>query len=268
MNSTLPLKRHPIDAHFQPDAAAPTLAAAVIAGKSVHVAEVDDYDLHRSMLYALGAKGVSNKMMAHVEIVVHGRAKPPQKALAKYPDRTFVRAQEVLQLFHQEVPSFAAYVRALQGHGFTIRNPSDEGDPDLDFFELPVVDGSLHATLLDYLGRAPFIRKFVHAQHFPVDPCQDPFIAFEVPESGVTWYYCWAHDGWGRVGAQRGDGDYPLEIKADQLMRVDALFWTESAGMYFYEYPNRDSVDGLFIHAGVDARSGLVHGAAISRVWT
>lgn len=71
-----------------------------------------------------------------------------------------------------------------------------------------------------------------------------------------------------RTKARRGEGDFPLEIKGAQLMRVEPVLWTQSTGMYFYEYPNVDSVSGLFIQAGVDVRTGLVTGAAISRVWT
>jgi hypothetical protein len=70
------------------------------------------------------------------------------------------------------------------------------------------------------------------------------------------------------VSAQRGEDDYPLEIKGPQLLKVAPAFWRESTGMYFYEYPHTDSITGLFIQAGVDARTGEVNGAAISRVWT
>jgi hypothetical protein len=51
-------------------------------------------------------------------------------------------------------------------------------------------------------------------------------------------------------------------------LKVAPVFWKESTGMYFYEYPHTDSITGLFIQAGVDARTGKVNGAAISRVWT
>ncbi|MDC3957092.1 hypothetical protein KEG38_24735 [Polyangium jinanense] len=67
---------------------------------------------------------------------------------------------------------------------------------------------------------------------------------------------------------RRGEGDYPLDIKGSQLLRVEPLLWTQSTGMYFHEYPRIDSIDGLFIQAGVDARTGMVNGVAISRVWT
>lgn len=262
-----PLKQHPTQLHVQAGQA-PANVANFAAGKSAYVAEVDDYELYRSMLYALGAKAVANKMMANVDLVVYGGGTAPPKARAKYPSGEFVRANAVLPLFHQEVPSFADYVRALERHGFTVRNPSDEGDAEFDFFELPLTDGSLHATLLHYLGSSPFIREFVHPQHFPIDQHEEAYTSFEVPGGGATWYYAWVGDGWGRVSAQRGEGDFPLEIKGHQLMRVEPIFWTQSAGMYFYEYPNVDSISGLFLQAGVDARTGRVNGAAISRVWT
>ncbi|MGK3989413.1 hypothetical protein WME99_40580 [Sorangium sp. So ce136] len=263
----LPLKRHPTRLHVQAGKA-PASAVNFAAGKSAYVVEVDDYALHRSMLYALGAKSVANKMMAHADLIVHGGAAVPPKARAKYPSGELVRADAVLPLFRQEVRSFAEYVRALQRHGFTVRNPSDEGGAKLDFFEMPLVDGSLHATLLQYLGDSPFIRKFVRKQHFPIEEREAAYVPFEVPGGGVTWYYAWVGDAWGRVSAQRGEGDYPLEIKGDQLMRVEPVFWTQSTGMYFYEYPHVDSISGLFIQAGVDALTGRVNGAAISRVWT
>ncbi|MCA9636425.1 MAG: hypothetical protein KC420_10400 [Myxococcales bacterium] len=263
----LPLNQHPTTGHAKPGDAAPV--ANFVADKSVFVVDVPDYERQRSMLYALGAKGVANKMMAHVNLILHGGATPPKKAQAKYPKGEFVRASALLPLFHQEIRSFAGYIKALQGHGFQVRNPSDEGDPDFDFFELPLVDGSLHATLLGYLASSPFIRGFVGRQSFPIDRRDEGFVDFELPgREGLTWYYAWHRDAWSRVSAQRGEGDYPLEIRGSQLMAVEPLLWTESTGLYFYEYPNADSVTGLFIQAGIDARSGQVHGAAISRVWT
>ena len=263
----LPAKKHPTSLH--PRAGADPSGANFVEGKSVFVVEVEDYELQRSMLYALGAKSVANKMMAHVNLIVHGGAKAPAKAKAKYPQGEFVRATAVLPLFHREVRSFGGFVKALQGHGFTVRNLSDEGDPDFDFFEVPLVEGSLHRSLLAYLEGSPFIRRFATKQHFPIGEREAGFVDFKVPgEAGLTWYYAWREDAWRRVSAQRGEGDYPLEIKGDQLLRVEPLFWRESTGMLFHEYPQIESITGLFIQAGVDARSGAVNGVAISRVWT
>jgi len=264
----LPPKQYPTQYHFKPgDAFAPL--ANFVAGKSVFVVDVDDYDLHRSMLYALGATSVANKMMAHVTLILHGNPEPSPKARAKYPSGEFVRAQSLLPLFHQEIPSFADYVRALERHGFTVRNPSDEADALFDFFELPLCGGSLHETLLKYLETSAFIRKFARKQYFPIEEREDGYVDFPVPGSeGITWYYAFRNDAWSRVHALRGEGDYPLDIKGDQLLRVAPVFWTQSTGMYFHEYPREESVSGLFIQAGVDARTGLVNGAAISRVWT
>lgn len=265
MTTFPPLLQYATSRHFDPAAAVPD---DFVAGKSVFVVDVDDYDLYRSMLYALGAKGVANKMMAHVNLIVHGRKIPPQKARSKYPQGQFVAADAVLPLFHSKVKSFPEFVKALQTHGFRVRNPSDEGDPEFDFFELPLVEDSLHKTLLHYLATRPFIRGFVGKQSFPIDTREEAYVDFPIPGLDVTWYYRWHGDGWGRVHAQRGDDEYPLEIKAQQLMRVAPLLWKESIGMYFFEYPHIDSISGLFIQAGVDARTGQVNGAAISRVWT
>ncbi|MDI3288568.1 hypothetical protein [Polyangium sp. 15x6] len=264
----LPLKQHPTHFHASPGTPSAT-APNVVAGKSAYVVDVEDYELHRTMLYALGAKSVANKMMATADLIIHGGPEAPQKARAKYPAAERIRAQTILPLFHQEIRSFAELVRALERHGFTVRNPSDEGDPNFDFFEVPLVDGSLHATLLHWLGSSEFIREFTHKQHFPIDVREEGYVDFPLPDSrGITWYYAWKSDAWGRVHAQRGEGDYPLDIKGSQLLRVEPLLWTQSTGLYFHEYPRIDSVDGLFIQAGVDARTGMVHGAAISRVWT
>ncbi|MEZ4448254.1 MAG: hypothetical protein R3B09_02160 [Nannocystaceae bacterium] len=262
----LPRTQHPDNLHFRPGAAP---RENFVVDRNAFVVDVESYDRTRSMLYALGAKSVANKMMANVDLIVHGGGKAPAKAIAKYPKGRFIRAQEVLPLFHQEVPDFAAYVRALQGHGFTVRNPSDEGDPSLDFFTVPLLEGSIHASLLEYLKTSDFVRAFAHAQSFPIDTREESYLEFEVPGGrGITWYIRWLSDAWARVSAQRGEGDYPLEIKGPQLMAIAPIFWTESAGLWFNEYPHVDSVDGLFIQAGVDARTGMVHGAAISRVWT
>lgn len=263
----LPIHHHPSTWHtIAPIGAAPV--ANFARNKSIYVVDVDEYDLYRSLLYALGARSVANKKLAHVEVIVHGEA-APAAARSKYPNGQFVPAQAVLPLFRQEVDSFGGFVRALRASGFTVRNPSDEGDPEFDYFAgLPLLEGSLHATLLAYLGSSPFIRRFVAPQSFPIDTRSPEYIEFPVPGTNFTWYYLWNSSAWARVSAQRGDGDYPLEIKGPQLLGVAPLFWTQSTGMYFHEYPHIDSVTGLFIQAGVDARTGLVDGVAISRVWT
>ncbi|WAS95811.1 hypothetical protein [Nannocystis punicea] len=263
----LPVQQHPTRLHFDPTRHT-SAVADFVADKSVYLADVDDYDMYRSLLYALGAKSVANEMTAPVDLIVHGKAAPPQKARAKYPEGEFVRADAVLPLFHSKVKSFAEFVRALQAHGFRVRNPSDEGDPDFDFFELQLVDDSLHATLLRYLETSSFISGFMHKQGFPIDERAEAFIDFTLPGRDYSWYYLWTTDGWARVYAQRGEDDFPLEIKGSQLLRVAPILWTQSTGMYFYEYPESESVDGLFIQAGIDARTGKVTGAAISRSWT
>ncbi|MDC0672130.1 hypothetical protein [Nannocystis radixulma] len=263
----LPVKQHPTHLHFDPSRHT-SAVADFVAGKSVYVADVDDYDMYRSLLYALGAKRVANEMVAHVDLIVHGQAAPPQEARAQHPEGEFVRADAVLPLFHSKVKSFAEFVRALQAHGFRVRNPSDEGGPEFDFFELQLVNDSLHATLLRYLETSPFISGFMHKQGFPIDERAEAFIDFTLPGRDYSWYYLWTTDGWARVYAQRGADDFPLEIKGSQLLRVAPVLWTQSTGMYFYEYPESESVDGLFIQAGIDARTGKVTGAAISRSWT
>lgn len=263
----IPLLSHDGTLHHDPEQA-DGKPADFASGKDIFVVDVDDYDRHRSMLYALGAKSVANKMMANVTTIVYGGKTAPAKARTKYPSGKFVRAPSVLPLFHAKIRSFAEFLRALQAHGFTIRNPSDEGDPRLEVFDVPRVDGSLHATLLHYLATSPFIRGFVRKQSFAVDRREPEYIDFPVPDAGVTWYYAWNADAWSRVSAQRGDGDFPLEIKGPQLLRVAPVLWKQSTGLYFHEYPQLDSISGLFVQAGVDARTGRVHGAAISRVWT
>lgn len=240
-------------------------AANFAEGRSVYVADVAEYDLYRSMLYALGARAVSNKKVAGVDLIVHAGAAP--KALReKYPGAALARASAVPPLFRRDVGGFGDFVRALQRRGFTVRSPSDEGSPELDFFDLPLV-GSLHATLLRYLAASPFIRAFARNDTSSRGDAQPEYLPVEIPETGRTWYYAWRVDAWARVSAQRGEGDYPLEIKGPQLLAVLPEFWTRSTGLYFHEHPHIDSVNGLFIQAGVDAR-GRVEGAAISRVWT
>ncbi|MEX1362405.1 MAG: hypothetical protein AB1Z98_04720, partial [Nannocystaceae bacterium] len=135
----LPLRRHPSTWHFQAQPVGEP-PPNFVPGASIHITDVDDYDAYRSMLYALGATSVSNRKLAHVDTLVHGAEAPPKAAITKYPQAPRFRAQTVLSLFHQEVSSFGAFIGALQRHGFTVRNPSDEGDPQLDHFELERVD--------------------------------------------------------------------------------------------------------------------------------
>ena len=260
---TLPSRQHNCPPYRDSDGD----EADLVAGASVFVTEVDDYDFYRSMLYALGAKAVSNKRVAGVTTIVHGKARAPAQAREKYPSGRYIRADRILAQFRRRVPTFGAFVEALQAHGFTVRNPSDEGDPRFDHFELPLVDGSLHATLLHYLSTSPFIRGFAHKQHFPIDTRVPDFLEFPIPGTDVTWYSMWITEAWWRVSASRGEGDHPLEIKGPQLLAVAPALWTESAGLHFYEYPHSESIDGLFIQAGIgpDRR---VNGSAISRVWT
>lgn len=260
-----PISEHKSTLHAGPAPARPF--PNFVQGRNIHVAEFDAYERLRSMLYALGATSVANKMMANVDMILFGGKAAPAKAKAKYPGGEFLPAHTVLPLFHQEIDSFAAYIAALQRHGFRVRNPSDEGDPEFNFFDVPLEDGSLADTLLRWLHTSSFIAGFATRQNFPIDKREPEYIAFKVA-GDLTWYYAWQRHGWGRVSAQRGEGDFPLEIQGSALMSVEPLLWKQSVGMYVFEYPEIDSVTGLFVQAGVDARTGRVHGAAISRVWT
>lgn len=264
----LPDREHPADWHFKTTNNASSAApiANFVHDRTIYVADAP-YDTYRSMLYALGAKGVSNKMMANVDTIIHGAA-VPKAARTKYPNGVFIKAQTVLPLFHQEVASFSDFVRALIKHGFRVRNPSDEGDPEFDHFSVPLVDGSLHATLLHYLGTSPFIRDFSLNDSPEHDRREEAYVPFPIPDTTRTWWIRWDTSAWDRVYAQRGEGDYPLEIKGPQLLAVAPVVWTRSTGLYFHRAPHIDSVDGLFIQAGINARTGQVDGVAISRVWT
>lgn len=262
-----PVNEHSSQFHFK-SANPEKIGSDFVEGKNIYVTEVDDYDRYRSMLYALGAQSVASKMMANVNVILHGRAEVPPKARAKYPQGEFFPANKAVDLFHSKIDSFGSYIQAIQRNGFTIRNPSDEGDPRFDFFDLPLVNKSLPDTLLHYLRTSDFIRRFATKQHFPIDKREDGYLNFPIPDTELTWYYQWRLDAWNRVSAFRGDGDYPLEIKGDQLLRVAPLVWSESAGLYFHEYPCIDSINGLFVVAGIDARTRNVNGVAISRVWT
>lgn len=257
-------QQHPTAWHAVNFPAGPKPLENFVVGRSLYLADVREYDAYRAMLYALGAKSVSNRKLAHVDTILYF-AGPPKDARAKYPNGRFVQAKAVLPLFHQEVGSFSEFVRALQRHGFTVRNPSDEGDPDFDHFDLPLT-GTLPKTLLHYLVSSPFIREFAKQQHSHRDTRDDAYVAIDIPGAPAPWYYRWVTGAWSRVYAQRGEGDHPLEIKG--LVDVAPALWTRSTGLYFHEEPHIDSVTGLFIQAGISARTGRVEGAAISRVWT
>lgn len=266
----LPIEQHAARWPFAPGKQS-AKTANFIAGKSIFVTDVDDYDLYRSALYALGAQSVANKMLAHVNLVLHGRSEIPAKVRTKYPKGEYFPAEKIIPLFHQEIPSFGDFIQALGRHGFTIRNPSDEADATIDSFAVPLVENSLHQSLLHYLQNSDFVRHYAKKQYFPIDKREDAYVDFPIPGTDVTWYYTWNIGAWHRVRASRGDGDYPLEIKGEQLLRVAPVFWTQSTGLYFYEYPHTDSISGLFIQAGIERRSGRadrVEGIAISRVWT
>ncbi|MEX1366768.1 MAG: hypothetical protein AB1Z98_26820, partial [Nannocystaceae bacterium] len=127
---------------------------------------------------------------------------------------------------------------------------------------------SLHATLLHYLATSEFARRFAGRTDARFDEVDPAYFEYPIPGTDLCGYIRWNEAAWGRVSAQRGEGDYPLEIKGSQLLAVAPALWTESTGLYFNEQPHIDSVTGLFIQAGIDARSGRVSGTAISRVWT
>lgn len=237
-------------------------------GRSIYVCESVPYDLYRSMLYALGAKTVSNRMGAGLDQILH--AGPiPSKVSAKYPSAERARADAVLPLFRQRVPSLKAYLDALEAQGFTVRNRSDEGDPDLRALDVPLVDGSLHATLLRWLESSSHLRGYCRKQHFPIEQREAAFREFTPPGAeGWSWYYAWDNGAFHHVTAERDDGPYPLLIKGPDLMSVLPVFYKEITGMYVYEYPHRESITGLFVVAGTDARTGAVTGVTAGRVWT
>lgn len=149
-----------------------------------------------------------------------------------------------------------------------VRNPGDEGDPELDYFELPLVDDSVHATLMHYLATSPFIRRFVDRRTPSRGRDSDAFTAFAVPDTGRTWYLVPTQDAWARVSALRGDDEMEIELKGAHLLAAAPAFWSRSNGLHFNEHPDPDSVEGLFIQAGLSPRTGRVEGVAISRSWT
>lgn len=237
-------------------------------GRSIFVSEDMRYDLTRSMLYALGAKTVSNRMVAGLDLIVHS-GPVPSKVSAKYPSAERVPADRVLPLFRQRLPTLKAYLDALEAHGFTVRNRSDEGDPSLHAIDEPLVDGSLHATLLGWLGSSDHLRRHARKQYFPIDKREPNFIDFTPPGAeGWSWYYAWDTGAFHHVTAERDDGPFPLLIKGPDLMSVLPVFYKQVTGMYVYEYPHAESITGLFVVAGVDARTGNVTGVTAARVWT
>ncbi len=264
--TTLPLNTH--DDAFRKDPVPTEALPNVFEGRTIFVSDVPRYDLVRSMLYALGAKAVAYRSVPGVDMILYG-APIPSKTLAKFPTAERVSASGVLPLFRQRVPSFAAFLRALEEQGFTVRNGSDEGDPDLCVLDEPLSEGSLHATLVHWLNTAPFLSGFCGKQYFPIDKREPQFLEFSVPGSeGLTWYYAWDASAFGHISAQRGDGPYPLTIKGSELMSVLPIFYTQTTGMYVYEYPEKESITGLFVVAGVEAATGKVSGVGLSRVWT
>lgn len=124
----LPLAQHPNSYHASPGTPSEKTPNAV-AGKSAYVVDVEDYELYRTMLYALGAKSVANKLMATADLII---------------------------------------------------------------LEVPLVDGSLHATHLHWLGTSEFVRGFTHKQHEQAVDAVDPGILVEIqpralrPEQGLA----------------------------------------------------------------------------------
>lgn len=232
--------------------------------RRVFLADPLDAAAHAVMLYALGASRVLTTLSGPVDVVVHGKA-PPQAVRNRNPDARHVRSRDILPLFHQEVASFGDLVRALLRHGFAVRNPSDEGDPELDFFSLPLVDDQVAATLLRYLATSPFIRRFAANAAPSRGRNVDEYVAVPVQDTGRVGYYVWRTAAWRDVSAQRDDD---LELKGSQLLAVAPALWTRSAGLLFHQHPDHASVEGLFVQAGVSARTGQVEGVAISRSWT
>jgi len=266
----LPIKKHSTNFHSNGVKTEPL--ENFLEGKTIFFGEIDyDYYVYRNMAFALGAKVVYNKMMAGVDLIIHGKQTPPQKATAKYPDAASKPVSDLVTLFHQQVDNFHSFIKALQKNGFKIRNFSDEGDPEFDFFELDLINDSIHETLMSYLKNSAFINGFICQRSFDIRDQNPNFIALEYPSRGITWWYLWTEAGWSRVGAQKylnKDDEYPIEIKGDQLLSIEPVFWKESTGMYFYEYPETESITGLFIQAGIDAHTNKVQGVSISRVWT
>jgi hypothetical protein len=80
----LPDREHPTDWHFNGKTKGAAPVANFVQDRTIYVADAP-YDAYRSMLYALGAKGVTNKLMANVDTIVHGAA-VPKAAKTKYPN--------------------------------------------------------------------------------------------------------------------------------------------------------------------------------------
>ena len=57
-------------------------------------------------------------------------------------------------------------------------------------------------------------------------------------------------------------------LKGPQWLAVEPLIMEAEHRPVLPRDPEMESVNGLFIQAGVDARTGLVSGAGISRSWT
>lgn len=248
-----------------------------LKGKTVLFTEKAGYARKRVQALALGAEGVTDKMMATVGIIVHGGARAPDKVAARYPGGAFYREAEFAALADAHLPGAAHLVAALQRHGFLVRNPSDESDPLLELFEQAPAEADLRASLLAYVRTSAFIARYARAPYgaMPETPAAgfQPIritrpVAPDAPQSEVTWWYAFDQVAIGHVGAERGEGDYPQRIKGPDLWEALSALWQTGTSLRLYETPDEDSIAGVFVLGGIDKRTGKLTGLSLTRTWT
>lgn len=253
------------------------LTPQALQGKTVLFTEKAGYAGKRVQALALGAEGVTDKMMATVGIIVHGGARPPDKVAARYPGGAFHREAEFTALADTQLQSAPQLVAALQQHGFLVRNPSDESDPQLELFEQAPAAADLRASLLSYVRGSALLARYVRTPYGA--PPETPAAGFQplaitrpgaagAPDQEVTWWYAFDHVAIGHVGAERGEGDYPQRIKGPDLWEALSARWQAGASLRLYETPDDDSVAGAFILGGIDRRTGQLTGLCLTRTWT
>ncbi|MFN8396766.1 MAG: hypothetical protein U0176_19225 [Bacteroidia bacterium] len=216
-------------------------------------------------LMALGAKTVEETLSDQATMVV-GLERQPDSEFRHLPYYSFAELDAYVLANHRNL---LQTLQALLDNGYQLRNPSDEGWPGPDFHQGGEVlsPSDLPNALLDYIQSSPYVAKWAAQAYASRSAAKRGFEEIAIGTSKA--YLRWEIDPYDyQINLQRGDAE---DNRLDNMELNDYYFgayWTYRVMALLNSEPSNESVDGLFIVAGMDNKDSTFQVVAVPRTWT